>query len=669
MTARRIVALLYAALVSVTLTASAAARVRALFVGIDNYQYASAANGFANLHGAVNDVRNIKAALEATYGWGIDLSKSADCPSAPSAATISITLVDACATRAAILSALSGLIAISVPGDTVLFYYAGHGAQIDDDTFFTKASGRNDTILTYDARGPDDADYHTEIVDRELNVLIENATHVEGANVVTIFDSCHSGTATRDAEAGDSRSAPTVNVAKLHQPVGVLLPSSAAVIGHRAHLAATGDAEIAQEVPDAVGAPHGVFTTALAAAIKKLPGATLGDLLETARAGVMQTRFGGAQHPTGHGLLMALDGSAGAGLLVAASASRGGSNGGVTLNDGRLADITPQSAFALFPDWTSARANRTAPLATGRVTAVSDTSATLTLNAPPAAALPASLVARETEHAFGSTKVGVSLRIADPAGLTAAKSALATIPFAESSTNPAIVIATDPRQSGRLVVQTRALLGLASLPPPADPAFAPRLRDALAPTARINALLALANAAGARVLSFCIADNFYPRIPGFVCPEVASANAMAPRQDVLTRDVIAYVAVVNHAAEPRYVYVFAIADDDSVTLLTQQDAPLPPERPQTIDLVPHYTGRIHFLVLATKVQIDAAALEQNGGARDGSSCSSALDRLLCEANSGTRDPSTSHVGDWAGMVKTIGVVALPASPGAAGTGD
>lgn len=650
MNARRIAAVLFTALLC---AAPAEARVRALFVGIDVYAYASATNGFENLHGAVNDVHAIKAALEAAYGWGIDPGEPAACPTtAPTAATVSITLVNNCATRAAILSALTGLVAVSAPGDTVLFYYAGHGAQIDDVTFFTKASGRNDTILTYDARGPQDADYHTEIVDRELNVIIENATHVQGANVVTIFDSCHSITATRSAEAGASRSAPTVTVPALHQPVGVLLPTRATVIGHRAHLAAAGDDEIAEEAPDRSGAQHGVFTTALSAAIKQLPGATIGDLLEAASLGVAQTPFGGTQHPGGDGRLMALDGSAGAGLLVAASAS----GSVVTLADGLLGNITAQSAFALFADWTSARANATPPLATGRVSSVADTSAVLALTAPPAAPLPASLVARETEHAFGSTKVGVGLRIADPAALAATRTALATIPFAETSPSPAVVVASEPGKSGRLLVQTRAALGLASLPPPADPGFAPRLRDALAPTARINALLALANAAGARELNFCIADRFYARIPGFVCPEPAPASTMAPSQDVLARDAIAYIAVENHAPDPRYVYVFAIADDNSVTLLTQQDAPLSPDRPQTIDVVPHYAGRIHFLVLATKAPIDGAALEQNGGARDGSSCTSALDRLLCEANNGTRDPATSHVGNWAGLVKTIAVV-------------
>jgi hypothetical protein len=67
-------------------------------------------------------------------------------------------------------------------------------------------------------------------------------------------------------------------------------------------------------------------------------------------------------------------------------------------------------------------------------------------------------------------------------------------------------------------------------------------------------------------------------------------------------------------------------------------------------------GRYRFVTIATDTPIDAAALEQDGaGARDPAACRSALERLLCAAATGTRDPSAPRVGSWTATVSTADV--------------
>lgn len=645
---------------------AAAARVRALFVGIDTYEYSQIHDQFANLKGSVNDAIGVRDALEATYHWGLDRSAPALCPvvSAPPAAglaltplpatTVSITLVQSCATRDAILGALRGLIAISGPGDTVLFYYAGHGASIRDTAFDTKASGSYDTILAYDSRGPGDDGYRMEIADRQLNVIIENANHVQGANVITIIDACHSGTDDRNP-ARRGRNAPPGTVHGMAAPTERLQANPALKTpGHRAHLGAAADDQIAleQTFGAAPGVDHGLFTKALIDTIPQTRGFALADIL----VAVQKALAGVAQTPGGDGLLMTLDGTVTAGLLLGAKAT----GNGVILQDGRLGNVTPGSTFSLYPDWSTARLATGGALASGHVTRVDDNSATLMLDGPAAKPLPANPVARETSHAFGSTKVGIALALTDPAALAAAIAAIPASQIAQISATPEMILAPDPAQPGKTVVATPAKLLVGGLPAPADPGFARALHDALAPRARIDELITLANARGGSDLQFCISAIFFAHPPGFVCPDVK------PGGEALVQDTLAHLAVVNLAHEPRYVYVFALADDNSVTLLTPQDAPLANGRPLAIDLVPNFAGTIRFLVLATAQAINGAALEQDGGARDAASCTTTLERLLCEANNGSRDATTTRIDDWAGLIRTVTVGPAAAKPAATG---
>jgi len=610
----------------------ALAKVRALFVGIDSYEYAGASNGFADLHGSVNDALALRAALNRTYGFGFVAQDGSSCPAtAPVAATTSVTLLNQCATRAAILGMLQGLIAVSAPGDTVLFFYAGHGAQIDDSAFNDKAAGLRDTLLTWDSRGPLDRYYQTEIADAELDVIIRNALNVQGANVITIFDSCHSGTADRDAVPHSARSAPLVHVDGLRQPIGQLQERKVATPGHRAHLAAASDDQLAAEAVSAIdGQVHGVFTAALLAVLDQTKGEALADIKTAVAQAMAANPAAKDQTPIGDGLVMTLDGASNPGVLLAAT-TKGGK---VVLGDGVLGNVTAGSQFALYPDWTHARMPAASPLTNGHVVRVDDNSATLALDAAPATALPPTLVAREVVHAFDGTVVRVAR---DPALAALVDNALAPLGQVVAADRAEIVLA--PAAGGQIAATTRAGTPLAMLPA-ANPAFAAKLADLLRPRARIDQLVALANPAGTTDLAFCASNTLWYRLPGQPCPPPAPLKAGA----------VAHLAVTNLASDARYVTVFGISDDNGVAALTLQDAPLPAGHVLAIDLIPDSAGMVRFLVLATDKAIDSAALEQSGGARDPGRCTSRLEQLLCNANRGTRDAAMPDVPDWAGLV-------------------
>ena len=91
-----------------------AQQIRTLFVGIDSYQFSSAPGrkaAFKDLKGAVNDSLRFKKALAQLHGLELDpLSEDVVSPeNCKGETTNSITLVNFCAKRDAILGALETL--------------------------------------------------------------------------------------------------------------------------------------------------------------------------------------------------------------------------------------------------------------------------------------------------------------------------------------------------------------------------------------------------------------------------------------------------------------------------------------------------------------------------------------------------------------------------------
>lgn len=83
-------------------------------------------------------------------------------------------------------------------GDICLFYYSGHGSQIDAPAVFhaSKPDQQNETIVCVDSRDPA-APNARDIIDKELAYLIWQAFNKKESHNLVIMDCCHSGNNTR----------------------------------------------------------------------------------------------------------------------------------------------------------------------------------------------------------------------------------------------------------------------------------------------------------------------------------------------------------------------------------------------------------------------------------------------------------------------------------------
>jgi len=152
----------------------------ALLVGINRYQYPE----IDRLRGALNDVENMKKLLKTRFGF-----EESDI----------VMLTNEQATRQAIMNAFRDhLIAkTKEPGDElVVFHYSGHGSQ--RKTTDPKAeNGWYETIVPHDSGRKTHP--NNDIVDYELSELFTKL-RANTRLITFIFDSCHSGDATRDIE-------------------------------------------------------------------------------------------------------------------------------------------------------------------------------------------------------------------------------------------------------------------------------------------------------------------------------------------------------------------------------------------------------------------------------------------------------------------------------------
>ncbi|HEX9904079.1 MAG TPA: caspase family protein [Propylenella sp.] len=163
------------------------AATRALVVGIDKYPdiKVSGVGNLRNLRGAVSDARSMREALSADFDVGADEIR---------------LLTDEAATRSAILSEFrSWLIDGTQPGDRAIFYFAGHGAQVEDESGDEVDDRFDEVLVPHDTvgelEGPE-AGMTGFIADDEVDSLL---TALAGREVLIIVDACHSGTITRGA--------------------------------------------------------------------------------------------------------------------------------------------------------------------------------------------------------------------------------------------------------------------------------------------------------------------------------------------------------------------------------------------------------------------------------------------------------------------------------------
>ncbi|WP_448875324.1 caspase family protein [Desulfobulbus propionicus] len=140
---------------------------KALCIGINDYP------GTANdLSGCVNDANDWTQVLTQN-GFSVE------------------QLLDAAATKAAMVAAIGNMIDNAVKGDSLIFTYSGHGTWVPDRSG-DEPDGRDEALCPYDlsTKGA--------LLDDEIHTLFSR--RAPGVLIVLISDSCHSGSVTRGSE-------------------------------------------------------------------------------------------------------------------------------------------------------------------------------------------------------------------------------------------------------------------------------------------------------------------------------------------------------------------------------------------------------------------------------------------------------------------------------------
>ncbi len=168
----------------------------------DNHALLIGASTYPNLDqqywlkGPANDV-----ALVATY-----LTTAAPVPFDPAHVVLLADGVEGAEppTLAAIRTAFAELTARVQPGDFVYVHFSGHGSQAPAADPESELDGLDELFLPVDIGPWSDSVGHVEnaLVDDEIGAMLDALT-AKGVDVWVVFDSCHSGTATRAAPSGD----------------------------------------------------------------------------------------------------------------------------------------------------------------------------------------------------------------------------------------------------------------------------------------------------------------------------------------------------------------------------------------------------------------------------------------------------------------------------------
>ena len=141
---------------------------RALTIGINDYPGTD-----GDLAGCVNDARDWGAVLGAQ---GFEVT----------------ALLDAAATRDAMVAQIGDRVAGASAGDIVIITYSGHGTWVPDRSG-DESDGRDEALC------PHDIGEGKMLLDDDLHALFDQRP--AGVRVVLISDSCHSGSVTRGDEA------------------------------------------------------------------------------------------------------------------------------------------------------------------------------------------------------------------------------------------------------------------------------------------------------------------------------------------------------------------------------------------------------------------------------------------------------------------------------------
>tara|TARA_R110000744_G_scaffold43079_3_gene96910 strand:- start:847 stop:2808 length:1962 start_codon:yes stop_codon:yes gene_type:complete len=312
------------------------AETRAVLVGVGDYLYLD-----ADLQGPVNDVGLMADTLMRRGVAAAAITVLSD-----AAARVPDGAVRGVPDRVAILDALGGAIAASGAGDTVVFYFSGHGAQAPDLNG-DEGGGMDEIFLPRDTRGWNGGMGAVEnaILDDEFGTFTEQAA-ARGVQLVAILDACHSGTGFRAGPDGDA-AARYITPAQLGLPddqVSDAVGQGQAPAGDYVFLYAAQSDQRAFEYP--VGDArlwHGDFTRALTSVMQEVPDITYTALVQAAAARMRTAGGQAAQTPDVEGPLAGAPviGGDAPGLLRMQV-------DGQTLRAGLLGGVTKGSIVALY---------------------------------------------------------------------------------------------------------------------------------------------------------------------------------------------------------------------------------------------------------------------------------------------------------------------------------
>lgn len=166
---------------------AAVAELRAFLVGVSDYLTLD-----VDLKGPADDVRLMAEVLVAR---GIPAQEIAVLTSDPSDRPAGVTT--ASPTKAEILSALTNMANRAQPGDTVIFYFSGHGAQAPDASG-DEGGGYDEIFRPADAAGSkgDVGSVENALSDDELQAWAQPLL-AGGGKLVGLIDACHSDTGFR----------------------------------------------------------------------------------------------------------------------------------------------------------------------------------------------------------------------------------------------------------------------------------------------------------------------------------------------------------------------------------------------------------------------------------------------------------------------------------------
>lgn len=366
----------------------------ALLIGVDA-QLQRSDYVVPSLKGPGNDVKLVRKLLVEKYGFKDD------------AAHI-LTITGEAATAKAIADRFQTHLIDNAkrnPGAIVVFYFSGHGSTTKDHNN-DEGDGIDETLVAYDSRGENGKD----IIDDQIDKWFE-ALRVYTSNVTFIFDSCHSGTATRGQAVARSlppnpKMAMTLNSRALDTAPAPRLPKNlnyTAVAGALANeLSYEGD------VAEASGTRYGYMTWNLVQTLRAHPNLSWRQALNEIRRGV--ARFAPGQHPQVEGDVdRTAFGGVGNRAMPYISIIKTEADDKLTIAAGRALGINVGTILAIYAPAAPTLTGDEFKLATARVAEVGSATSLATFLDKPAQRLPEDAKVTIVTPYFGSEPLAVKL--------------------------------------------------------------------------------------------------------------------------------------------------------------------------------------------------------------------------------------------------------------------